>query len=61
MFTDLAKEAGVADPEALSRQLHLLYDGAGLSARMDRDPSASTTARAAATALLDAAPKVKSA
>jgi AcrR family transcriptional regulator len=60
MFTDLAKEAGVADPDALARQLHLLYDGAGLSARMDRDPSASTTARAAATALFDAAPKVES-
>jgi AcrR family transcriptional regulator len=58
MFTGLAEEAGVADPETLARQLHLLYDGAGLSARMDRDPSASTTARAAATALLDAAPKV---
>jgi AcrR family transcriptional regulator len=60
MFTDLAKEAGVADPDALARQLHLLYDGAGLSARMDRDPSASTTARGAATALLDAAPKAES-
>jgi AcrR family transcriptional regulator len=60
MFTDLAEEAGVADPDTLARQLHLLYDGAGLSARMDRDPSASTTARAAATALFDAAPKTES-
>jgi AcrR family transcriptional regulator len=59
MFTDLAKEAGVADPDALARQLHLLYDGASLSARMDRDPSASTTARDAATALFDAAAKVE--
>jgi hypothetical protein len=33
-----------------------LYDGAEQSARMDRDPSAATTARAAAAALLDAAP-----
>ncbi|WP_330254178.1 TetR/AcrR family transcriptional regulator [Nocardia sp. NBC_00565] len=55
LFTDLAREAGVADYEDLARQLHLLYDGAGLSARMDRDPSAATTARAAAVALLDAA------
>jgi AcrR family transcriptional regulator len=55
MFTDLARAAGVADYEALARELHLLYDGAGISARMDRDPSAATTARAAATALLDAA------
>ena len=57
LFTDLARDAGVADPEGLARQLHLLYDGAATSARMDRDPSAATTARAAAAALLDAAPK----
>jgi AcrR family transcriptional regulator len=60
LFTDLAKEAGIADPDAVARQLHLLYDGAGLSARMDRDPSSSTTARAAAAAILDAAPKTES-
>jgi AcrR family transcriptional regulator len=59
LFTTLAQEAGVADPDALARQLHLLYDGAGLSARMDHDPSAATTARAAAATLLDAAPKVQ--
>ena len=58
LFTALAQEAGVADPDGLARQLHLLYDGAGLSARMDHDPSAATTARAAAAALLDAAPKL---
>ncbi|MET9388528.1 TetR/AcrR family transcriptional regulator [Streptomyces sp. NPDC002928] len=57
MFTDLAREAGVADADGLARQLHLLYDGAGISARMDHDPSAATTARAAATALFDAAAK----
>ena len=56
-FTDLAQEAGVADAEGLARQLHLLYDGAGVSARMDRDPSAATTARAAAALLFDAAAK----
>ncbi|WNI16096.1 TetR/AcrR family transcriptional regulator [Actinacidiphila sp. ITFR-21] len=55
VLTDLATEAGVADPETLAHQLHLLYDGAVLSGRMDRDPSAVTTARAAATVLLDAA------
>ena len=59
LFTTLAREAGVADPDALARQLHLLYDGAGLSARMDHDPSAATTARAAAATLFDAAPKVQ--
>jgi AcrR family transcriptional regulator len=56
LFTELAKASGYAAPEALARQLHLLYDGAGQSARMDRDPSAATTARAAAAVLLDAAP-----
>ncbi|MFD7226089.1 TetR/AcrR family transcriptional regulator [Streptomyces sp. NPDC059892] len=55
LFTDLAREAGVADFEGLARQLHLLYDGAGVSARMDRDPSAATTAREAAAMLFDAA------
>jgi AcrR family transcriptional regulator len=59
LFTTLAQDAGVADPDALARQLHLLYDGAGLSARIDHDPSAATTARAAAAALLDAAPKTE--
>lgn len=56
LFTELAAEAGYADPEGLARQLQLLYDGVGVAARMDRDPSASTTARAASAALLDAAP-----
>jgi len=56
LFTDLAREAGVPDPAGLARQLHLLYDGASLSARMDRDPSVAMSARAAAAALLDAAP-----
>jgi AcrR family transcriptional regulator len=55
LFTGLAREAGVPDPEGLARQLHLLYDGASLSARMDHDPSAAMSARAAAVALLDTA------
>lgn len=55
LLADLAREAGVAAPEALGRTLHLLYDGASLSARMDRDPAAAVTARAAAATLLDAA------
>lgn len=33
----------------------MVYDGASLSARMDRDTSAAAAARAAAEALLDAA------
>jgi AcrR family transcriptional regulator len=55
LLTGLAREAGAADPEQLARQLHMIYDGASVSARMDRDPSASAAARAAAEALLDAA------
>lgn len=55
LFTELAVDAGVDDPEELARQLQLLFDGAGLAARMDRDPHVASAARAAAEVLLDAA------
>jgi AcrR family transcriptional regulator len=55
LLTDLSREAGVAAPETLGRKLHMVYDGASLSARMDRDPTASVVARSAAETLLDAA------
>jgi AcrR family transcriptional regulator len=55
LLTGLAGEAGAPDPQQLGRQLHMIYDGASLSARMDHDPSAAAAARAAAEALLDAA------
>ncbi|MEA2642739.1 MAG: hypothetical protein QOF51_4133, partial [Chloroflexota bacterium] len=55
MFIDLAREAGAADPEHLAQQLVLLYDGAGISAWMDRDPSAAAAARAVAAVLVDVA------
>ncbi len=55
LLTDLAAEAGIREPEVLARQLHLLYDGSGQSARMDHDPAAAAAARAAAAVLLDAA------
>ena len=35
MFTDLAEQAGAPDPVTLGRQLHFIYDGAGLAGRMD--------------------------
>jgi AcrR family transcriptional regulator len=54
LFTDLAEQAGAANPAELARQLQIIYDGAGLAAGMDRDPSIATSARAAAEALLDA-------
>jgi AcrR family transcriptional regulator len=55
LFTTLAEQAGAPDPAALARQLHLVYDGATQSARMDRDPSVAIVSRATAEALLDAA------
>src|SRR6201996_4533842 len=57
LLTELADRAGVPErparpgvpePEVLARQLHLLYDGSGQSARMDHDPAAAPAARAAA-------------
>ena len=58
LFVDLGRQAGVAEPEPLARQLALLYHGSSLSARMDRDLTAAATARAAAVTLLDAAARV---
>ena len=58
LFVDLGRQAGVAEPDPLARQLALLYHGSSLSARMDRDLTAAATARAAAVTLLDAAPRV---
>src|SRR5215472_2827627 len=55
LLTELAVQVGVPEPEVLARQLHLLYDGSGQSARMDHDPAAAEAARAAAAILLDAA------
>ena len=56
MFTDLAEQAGAPDPVSLGRQLHLVYDGAGLAGRMDHhDPGIAPSARDAVQVLLDAA------
>ncbi|MFZ0180444.1 MAG: TetR/AcrR family transcriptional regulator [Candidatus Dormiibacterota bacterium] len=56
MFTDLAQDAGAPDAISLGRQLHLVYDGAGLAARMDHsDPGIAPSARDAAQGLLDIA------
>jgi AcrR family transcriptional regulator len=54
LFTDLAEQAEAANPAELARRLQMIYDGAGLAARMDHDPSIAKSARAAAEALLDA-------
>jgi AcrR family transcriptional regulator len=56
MFIDLAEQAGARDPVGLARQLHLVYDGAGLAGRMDHhDPAIAPSAGRAVEALLDAA------
>ena len=55
LFTDLARDAGVNDPEMLGRQLAILYDGAVVTASVDRDVTAANTAKSIATALLDVA------
>jgi AcrR family transcriptional regulator len=55
LLADLARDAGVADPETLAEQLTILYDGANVGARMDRSPAAAVVARTVATTLLDAA------
>ncbi len=54
LFTDLAEQTGAPDPVSLGRQLHLLYDGAGVAGRMDHhDPELASSARHAVEALLD--------
>jgi AcrR family transcriptional regulator len=55
LFTGLATEARVADPELLASQLQLVYDGGALSMRMDRDPEIAVPLRAAAATLVAAA------
>lgn len=56
VFTDLAEEAGANDAKELGRRLLLLYDGAAVAARMDKDRrGAANATRSAVEALLDAA------
>jgi AcrR family transcriptional regulator len=52
-FTELAREAGAADPELIGQQLMLLYDGASASAYLDGNKNAPQGARAMAAKLLD--------
>jgi AcrR family transcriptional regulator len=55
LFAELAEDAGAADPQGLAWQLALIYDGAAVGARMDRDPGVAQVSRASAAALIDAA------
>src|SRR3984885_4811054 len=52
LFTELSQAAGAADPESVGRQLVLLYDGAAMTAHVDRDLDAPLAARALAERLL---------
>jgi AcrR family transcriptional regulator len=55
LFTQLARDAGAVDPPALADQLVLLYDGASVGARMDKQVGAAALARTIAERLVDAA------
>jgi hypothetical protein len=55
LFVELSRNAGADDPEALASQLHMLYDGANLSVRLDGDPEIASAERAAAATLVAAA------
>ncbi len=56
IFYEQAKKAGAREPVQLSRRLLLLYDGAAVAGRLDKDRrGAAVATRSAAEALLDAA------
>ena len=54
LFTDLARQAGAADPDQLGQQLNVIYDGAELTARMDHNPDIAAATRDVVAVLLDA-------
>jgi AcrR family transcriptional regulator len=53
LFIELAKEAGVRDAATLADKLMLLYDGAAVSAQMDKSQTSGDSARDVAELLLD--------
>ena len=54
LVRELVDELGVSEPESLTDQLILLFDGCTVAARLDRNPTAARTARVAAEALITA-------
>jgi AcrR family transcriptional regulator len=60
LFADLGREAGVGNAKEFGRQVSLLYDGAAVAARMDRDRRGAAIAmRTAVVTVLDAAIRPK--
>ena len=55
LFADLARQAGAADPDRVAQELRVLYDGASLSAHVDRNSTAVTAARSMAEMVLEQA------
>jgi AcrR family transcriptional regulator len=55
LFAALVSEGGYRDAGKLARQLVILYDGANISAQLDRNPAAAAAARDAAADLLSTA------
>jgi AcrR family transcriptional regulator len=55
LFRSLCTQLDVQHPLDLSEQLVFLYDGANISAQLDKNRTAAHTARVAAAALLDSA------
>jgi AcrR family transcriptional regulator len=55
LFVDLATQAGASDPDNLAQQLVVLYDGAGISAWMDHDPTVAQAVQAVAKTVIDIA------
>jgi AcrR family transcriptional regulator len=58
LFVELAREAGAKNPEALGRQLVLLYDGANVAAQADGSRDAPLAARDLARSLLNSSTQV---
>ena len=50
LFSSLCAQLDVEKPEELSEQLVFLYDGANISAQLDKHPTAGVLARTAAAA-----------
>jgi hypothetical protein len=53
LFFDLAKEAGAREPAVLAEKLLLVYDGAAVSAQMDKSAASLANARDVAALLLE--------